>query len=342
MQLVVAAGSDSANAVEWKWSTESGTGYQSTTPEPSTGYTYTPVFASQGTYYVVCEATYEGQSLYTEEVTINVMPSEVTVEVSPSDAQTIGIGEDGTQLTVSEDATVDSREWMYSTTSGEGYQSFDPAETGENYTPNFAEAGTYYVICESTLGDNTFQSNEVEITVSALNVEVTPADAQSINIAEDGTQLTVSESGDVDSREWKYSTTSGEGYQSFDPAETGETYTPNFAEAGTYYVICESTVGDNTYQSNEVEITVGETAINNVTVESVDLYPNPTSGQLNIEAGNLADYKVEVINMIGKVVVSESFDNASGIQSININQKGIYLVKIYAGDAVKVMRVVVK
>ncbi len=91
-----------------------------------------------------------------------------TVSISPTADQNILTGANGSALTASEaPSAADSREWKYSTTSGSGYGSFSPVETGTSYTPNFAAAGTYYVICESTFGGDVESSNEVQINVTA-------------------------------------------------------------------------------------------------------------------------------------------------------------------------------
>lgn len=78
--------------------------------------------------------------------------------------------------------------------------------------------------------------------------------------------------------EWKYSTSSGSGYVSFLPAETGSSYTPNFATPGTYYVVA---VSKNTYNdevtSNEVQITVTNgTVINTSTVSGSPFDVSPS------------------------------------------------------------------
>jgi hypothetical protein len=91
-----------------------------------------------------------------------------TVSISPTATQDILMSTNGTALTAVESpSAADSREWMVSSTSGSGYASFAPAETGVSYTPNFATAGTYYVICESTFGVDVESSNEVQINVTA-------------------------------------------------------------------------------------------------------------------------------------------------------------------------------
>lgn len=94
------------------------------------------------------------------------------VSIGPLSAQNIVAGTDGNQLNASEDGTIVSREWKYSTTSGGSFVSFSTPVTGVNYIPNFATAGTYYVVCESTFTCGTVRSNEITISVTALQKPV--------------------------------------------------------------------------------------------------------------------------------------------------------------------------
>jgi hypothetical protein len=150
-----------SDSKEWKFSTTSGSGYQSMTPTAATGDDYTPIFADGGEYYIICESMYAGTSIISNEVLVKV----VDIYFEDDSKQTIKQNENGSTITVVESVTVDSREWMYSTTSGSGYTSFATAETGETYVPNFADVGTYYVICEVTVGDVVLETEEVEIEV---------------------------------------------------------------------------------------------------------------------------------------------------------------------------------
>lgn len=92
-------------------------------------------------------------------ITINLAAN----AIAPAAAQTIATGANGATLTVTEQSTAISRVWKYGTTSG-SYPS-STGITGTTYTPNFATAGTYYVVCESTFPCGTITSNEVVITV---------------------------------------------------------------------------------------------------------------------------------------------------------------------------------
>ncbi|MBX2908019.1 MAG: PCMD domain-containing protein [Chitinophagales bacterium] len=199
----------------------------------------------------------------------------VSTSVAPSAAQTIAVNTNGTSLTVTETAGSSSREWKFATTSGGSYASFSTVQTGTNYTPNFATTGTYYIVCETTYpGGTVVRSNEVQVNV--VGNSIAPASPQSLLVNASGTQLTVTESTAATSRVWKYTTTSGSNYQAFAPNQTGTTYTPQFASAGIYYVVCQSTISGVTVTSNEVQISVNSVtlAITNVSGFPIEFSPN--------------------------------------------------------------------
>jgi hypothetical protein len=176
--------------------------------------------------------------------------------IAPPDQQILGVNEEAAELsTVNSDDKV-GFEWKYSTTSGSGYASFDPVQTESTCTPSFDAAGTYYVICEGySLIDTAISANEVEIVV--VSVAISPTDMQTITHNIEGTTLTVAESVAADSREWKFSMTSGSGYTSLPIPQTGTSVTPllpPIIPAGIYYVVCESNFGTKSIISNEVTI----------------------------------------------------------------------------------------
>ena len=74
-----------ATSREWKYSTTTGTGYVSF-GTPETGLTYTPNFATVGTYYVICESDFSGTIEESNEVRITVSNSSSINESSISSA----------------------------------------------------------------------------------------------------------------------------------------------------------------------------------------------------------------------------------------------------------------
>jgi hypothetical protein len=208
----------------------------------------------------------------------------VTNSVAPYTAQTIGAGANGTALTVTETPAATAREWKYSTVSGSGYQSFGTAQTGTSYTPNFASAGTYYVVCESTFPGGLVVST-AEVVINVVSNSIAPTSSQSILVGVNGNPLTVTETPAGSWREWLYSTTQGGPYVSFVPAITGATsYTPNFSSAGNYYVVCNSDINGVFVYSNEVLISVGSATITTGTVAGSPFLfsPNATDASVSV------------------------------------------------------------
>ena len=201
--------------------------------------------------------------------------------VAPSTTQNLGANSNGNTLTVTETPAATSRQWEYSTTSGGPYAAFSVAQTGTTYTPNFSTAGTYYVVAVSSYTGLTITSNQVQINV--VENSIAPTGSQSILVSTPGTTLTVTETPSGTSREWKYGTTTGGPYQSFSAVQTGMTYTPNFASAGTYYVVCESVINGITATSNEVLISVGT-----VTLTTGTITGSPFAFSLNAPDANVS------------------------------------------------------
>lgn len=172
---------------EWKYSTVSGTGYQSF-GTPQTGVTYTPNFPSAATYYVVCMSTWGNVTVTSNEVMITTVGN----SIAPATSQSILVGVNGTQLTVTETPAGMWREWKYTTTSGTGYQSFIPAVTGAaTYTPNFASAGTYYVVCYSEINGVFVYSNEVQINVGSATITTSNVAGFPYEVSPNATDLAV-------------------------------------------------------------------------------------------------------------------------------------------------------
>lgn len=90
-----------------------------------------------------------------------------TVSVAPSATQTIAVATNGTTLTATESAGAVSRQWYVGTTSGGPYLTAIPGATTTSYTPNFALANTYYVVCITTYSCGSSTSNQVQINVLA-------------------------------------------------------------------------------------------------------------------------------------------------------------------------------
>lgn len=157
---------------------------------------------------------------------------------------------------------------------------------------------------------------------SGNNVAISPTSTQNILAGANGTALSYNESpSSATSREWKWTTTSGSGYQSFSPMETGTTYTPNFATAGTYYVVCESNFAGDIQISNEVQINVGPVGIDELDLDANIIY---SSGMIQVIT-TMQNFRFSIYDLSGKLIGSDinvtEFD-------LNAFESGVYLINI--------------
>lgn len=122
--------------------------------------------------------------------------------------------------------------------------------------PASTPTGTGYVIRVISNGPAVTGSSTAAFTVNLANNSVAPVTAQNIATGANGATLTVTEQSTPSSRQWYYATVSGGPYTNLIGGATGTTYVPNFATAGTYYVVCVSTFACGTITSNQVQINV--------------------------------------------------------------------------------------
>lgn len=263
--------------------------------------------------------------------TDDISVATTSFSILPSSDQTVGLNQ-ALNLQGVNTGDVTAYQWKYATTQGGPYTAFDPDQTSDALEVSFDEAGTYFIVCEAaTTSFGTVTSNEVTIIVSA--VQITPGDAQTIAPFQPGSLLTAEAAGAVDGYEWKVSETSGSGYESFDPVEQNATLTPIFSEEGTYYIVCDVTIGGNTYTStNEVQINViAESGLHESKKDVFVVYPNPARGQFMIKSQQLSGFSIEIVDLLGKVVFAREYYNTDSPQPITL-EKGVYLIKISTNE----------
>ncbi|MDA3868039.1 MAG: T9SS type A sorting domain-containing protein [Salinivirgaceae bacterium] len=80
------------------------------------------------------------------------------------------------------------------------------------------------------------------------------------------------------------------------------------------------------------------TGMEAITVD-FNIYPNPTSGNLNIKVQG--SYDVTVVNAIGRVIATEQIDGNSVIDLSN-NVSGVYFIRLQSGDKVSTKRIILE
>ncbi|MCG8410457.1 MAG: hypothetical protein MI739_04135, partial [Bacteroidales bacterium] len=240
-----------ADSREWKYKS-SENGEWKSFPTKQTKQLYIPYFDIVGKYYVACFSVINGNEIKTNDVCINVVTSTIT----QNQEQTIAVNTDGTKLTVSETVNSDFKNWYYTTKPGGSLQYLTDSKT---YTPNFSQAGVYYVVCKSEWDGISIRSNEVKITV--FGNSISPTQDQIVEVDKNGKVITVTELPQADSREWKYKIIGTDNWKSFSTKQKEKSYTPNFSTAGEYAVSCFSSINGEIVKSNEAKILVVDNEI---------------------------------------------------------------------------------
>jgi len=164
------------------------------------------------------------------------------------------------------------------------------------------------------------------ITIYNAAISIAPTATQMLLENEAGTMLTISGTAGSVGYEWLYGTQIGV-YGAFAPAETGVSYTPQFAAAGTYYVIGSADYSQFWVNSAEVQVDV-TTAVGVANGNEVSVPMYNYNGQFAVDLRN-ADIDAPVMSvydLTGKLVMTRS------LTSNSINQveglSGFYLVRI--------------
>lgn len=75
-------------------------------------------------------------------------------------------------------------------------------------------------------------------------------------------------------------------------------------------------------------------------LEGLKVYPNPTSGELTIETGSGLSTLVQVIDISGRVLLTEHYSGQTGRMDLNGLSNGIYHLKIQSGESVRMVKLI--
>jgi hypothetical protein len=202
--------------------------------------------------------------------------------------------------------------------------------------PNGSSAGSGYRIrVVSTDPAITGSNNGSDFTIIPFAATIAPVDTQTIDRNESGTTLTATGT-HPSTYKWQFSEVSGLGYTDFSPAQTNATYTPMFALASTYYVVCKLTnaVSDEA-QTNEVVVIVQEpNSINETNTGIIKAYWNGNNFIADLSNSTLTEATLELINANGQVVLQEKL-NTNTFNSVATNlPQGVYIFRILGNGKV--------
>ena len=89
-----------------------------------------------------------------------------------------------------------------------------------------------------------------------------------------------------------------------------------------------------------VSVSIGTVGVEESTLESVSIYPNPVNSMLTIDGGS-AEYSYALYNGMGQIVAN---GKTQGVERVNVSDlaKGVYFLRLTTGTQVRVEKVVVE
>ena len=121
--------------------------------------------------------------------------------------------------------------------------------------------------------------------------------------------------------------------------QAGTSYSDN-VDDGIYTYSIIATDGSRYSSAAFVTVDVGTVGIEENTLETMSIYPNPVNNTLNIEGGN-AEYTYAMYNGMGQMVAN---GKATGNTQISVSgmAEGVYFLRLTTGTQVRIEKVIVK
>lgn len=289
-----------------------------------------------------------GYNKKTYVTTVNIVDGTFTplLVIAIADPETIELGESVTLIANASGGTGNySYSWHPNTTVANPH--------GQTTTATPAETGI--IVYEVTVDDgNSTASADVMVTVNEPQQVVCPTPEhftgrKYYDNGEFGARLS------WDKADYEYTLDRFEIYRSIDnddykmvqrivntPSITHYECSDEVSEPGLYFYRIIAFYQNNC-QSDYVQIDVeiiDYTGVDENIESNVMLYPNPTSGIVNVKAESMQ--QVAVVNMIGQVVMIQNVDNDELTMDLSAFENGMYLVSIKTenGNIVKILNVI--
>jgi len=110
-----------------------------------------------------------------------------------------------------------------------------------------------------------------------------------------------------------------------------------YAGQDVYLAIQHVSVDKFMFWVDDIEITEGTTQSNNIIKDKVLVYPNPSTGVINIKGAN--NSTIEILNSLG--VIIDKINNASSIETVNISDfsTGTYIIRIINNNNIIIKKI---
>ena len=78
----------------------------------------------------------------------------------------------------------------------------------------------------------------------------------------------------------------------------------------------------------------GFNVVKDVASSNFNIYPNPTTGILNLDLNVLHTYEITINNALGQTIYSRKINDISNVIDLSLYDKGIYTIQLTSGDIV--------
>jgi hypothetical protein len=136
-------------------------------------------------------------------------------------------------------------------------------------------------------------------------------------------------------------------YNSFPPLNTpptftslGNTFTINNISAGAYTVILEAVRGSGACGTTRDTVYLNVTTGLRTDAGTFSIFPNPNTGVFTIVAPAMDTYRVQVLDVAGRLVAEDAFTGSTHQMRLSL-PAGVYQIRLVAGDKAQIGRLII-
>jgi hypothetical protein len=255
----------------------------------------TPIINSTITYYAIAGITGCLSPAVAATATVDPMPADPAV----TGDERCGPG----SLTLTANAS-DPMTWYSQPTGG------NVVATGTSYNSTFTSTTTVYV----EANDGTCSSNRIPVTATINANPIVNLGPPVITINQ-GQSIVLN---------------AGSGFSDYDWSTGATASSISVNSDGTYFVDVTDANGCHGYDTvvvNVLQISVSENEIS----DAIQLYPNPSTGMINIRVNTTSRFRLDITDVIGQALITDSYKANSFFDrnyDLSSFAKGIYYLRI--------------